>query len=99
MGYNNKGIGYQNTDTSQQAANFNKHGKVSLRDQVRELFYTNDMLTVEDITRLLERDEISVKPRVTELKNEGFLVDSTERRKGKWGINTIVWTKVENNDE
>ena len=99
MGYTSKGIGYQDTDTSQQAANFNRRGKVSLRDQVRELFQTYDMLTVEDITRLLERDEISVKPRVTELKNEGFLVDSTERRKGRWGINTIVWTKAEENDE
>mgnify|MGYP003624942394 FL=1 len=93
MGYTNEGIGYQNTDTSQQAANFNRRGKVSLRDQVRELFQTNEKLTVEDIARLLERAEISVQPRVSELKKEGFLVDSTERRKSRWGANTIVWTK------
>lgn len=93
MGYTNEGIGYQYTDTSKQAANFSKRGKVSLREQVRELFQSNDKLTVEDVARLIGREEISVQPRVSELKKEGFLVDSTERRKSRWGTNTIVWTK------
>ena len=99
MGYTTEGIGYQSTDTSHKSANFNRRGKVSLRDQVRELFQTNDNLTVEDIALLLERAEISVQPRVSELKKEGFLVDSTERRKSRWGTNTIVWAKVKKGEE
>lgn len=91
MGYNDESIGYQKTDTSKSAANFNKKGKVSIRQQVRELFKENNLLTVEDVSRLLNRPEISVQPRVSELKNEGILEDSGIRRQGKWGTNVIVW--------
>ena len=72
MAYNEQGIGYQKSETSKEAANFNKKGKLTIREQVRSLFDHNNMLTVEDVSRLLNRAEISVKPRVTELKNEGF---------------------------
>lgn len=93
MGYNEEGIGYQKSDTSRDAAEFNKKGKLTIRDQVRELFERNNMLTVEDISRLLNRAEISVQPRVSELKNEGFLTDSGIRRQGKWGTNITVWCR------
>lgn len=72
MGYNDESIGYQKTDTSKSAANFNKKGKVSIRQQVRELFKENNLLTVEDVSRLLNRPEISVQPRVSELKMKAY---------------------------
>jgi len=95
MAYNEQGIGYQKSETSKDAANFNKKGKLTIREQVRSLFDHNNMLTVEDVSRLLNRAEISVKPRVTELKNEGFLEDSGLRRQGKWGTNITVWKRTE----
>lgn len=95
MAYNEQGIGYQKSETSKEAANFNKKGKLTIREQVRSLFEQNNMLTVEDVSRLLNRAEISVKPRVTELKNEGFLEDSGVRRQGKWGTNITVWRRTE----
>ena len=95
MAYNEQGIGYQKSEASKDAANFNKKGKLTIREQVRSLFDHNNMLTVEDVSRLLNRAEISVKPRVTELKNEGFLEDSGVRRQGKWGTNITVWKRTE----
>ena len=95
MGYNEEGIGYQKTETSREAAEFNKTRKLTIRDEVRNLFQHNNMLTVEDVSRLLNRAEISVKPRITELKNEGFLEDSGARRRGKWGTNITVWCRSE----
>jgi|TARA_R110002020_G_scaffold4445_4_gene19435 hypothetical protein len=93
MGYNEEGIGYQQTDTSRQGADFNKQGKLSIRKQIKDLFVNADkvMLTVEEISKSVFKPEISVKPRVTELKNEGILQDSGYRRMGKWGTNIIVW--------
>ena len=95
MGYNEEGIGYQKTETSREAAEFNKTGKLTIRDEVRNLFQHNNMLTVEDVSRLLNRAEISVQPRISELKNEGFLKDSGARRQGKWGTNITVWCRSE----
>ena len=93
MGYTKEGIGYQQSDTSKAAANYNVKGKLTIREQVKQLFEANDMLTVEDVSRLLQKPEISVKPRVTELKNDGYLCDSGIRREGKWGTKITVWTK------
>lgn len=95
MAYTKQGIGYQKSDTSKAAANFNVKGKLTIRQQVKELFETNDLLTVEDVSRLLQRPEISVQPRVSELKNDGYLCDSGIRREGKWGTQITVWTKKE----
>ena len=75
MGYNEEGIGYQKTDTSKEAAQFNKEGKLTIREQVKTL----------------SKDKVSVQPRLTELKNDGYLQDSGDRRLGKWGTNIIVW--------
>lgn len=93
MSYTKERIGFQKTDTSEAAANFNVKGKLTIREQVKSLFETNDMLTVEEISRLLQRPEISVQPRVSELRNDGFLIDSGIRRMGKWGAQITVWSK------
>ena len=99
MGYNKEGIGYQQTDTSRQGAEFNKQGKLSIRNQVKELFTNKVMLTVEEISKALSKPEISDQPRITELKNDGYLQDSGLRRMGKWGTNIIVWQIVNNTGE
>lgn len=99
MGYNDEGIGYQKTDTSKQASEFNKEGKVSIREQVKSLFAKNVCLTTEQVSNALSRPEVSVQPRISELRNDGFLTDSGMRMQGKWGTNIIVWTRVADTEE
>jgi len=99
MGYTEEGIGYQKTDTSKKAADFNKDGKLTLKEQVKFLFAKNVCLTAEDVSNALSKPDISIKPRLSELRNDGFLTDSGMRRKGKWGTNIIVWTRVADTEE
>jgi len=99
MGYNEEGIGYQATDTSKKAAEFNKKGKLTLKEQVRSLFDKNVFLTAEEVSNALARPEISIKPRLSELRNDGFLTDSGIRRKGKWGTSIIAWTRVADTED
>ena len=91
MGYNEDDIGFQDNDASELAAQFNSAGKVTLREQVKQLFIVNKRLTAEQVCNLLQRAEISVKPRITELKNEGVIQNSGERVVGKWGTSITVW--------
>ena len=93
MGYNEEGIGYQKTDTSKAASEFNKKGKLSIKEQVKNLFQDNVMLTTEEVSKALSRPEVSVQPRLSELRNDNFIKDSGERRMGKWGTNIIVWKR------
>ena len=94
-GYNNDGIGYQTADTSREAAEFNAGGKVKLRDQVLQAFQQNKKMTTEQVSSFLGRPEISVQPRVSELKNDGKIKDSGERKIGKWGASIKIWELIE----
>ena len=94
-GYNESGVGYQDNDTSKAAAHFNTRGKVTLRDQALQAFRQNRRMTTEQVSSILNRPEISVQPRVSELKNAGKIKDSGERKIGKWGTSVTVWELVE----
>ena len=91
MPYNQNRIGYQKNKQSQEAASFNSKGKVTIRDQVKIAFQTFGNMTVEEVCELIQRDPISVKPRLTELKNAGVLEDSGTTKMGKWGTSITVW--------
>ena len=43
------------------------------------------------MVKILGHPEVSLQPRVTELKNEGYLRDSNVRKRGEYGIERIVW--------
>jgi hypothetical protein len=55
----------------------------------------NDGLTTEEVEEALERKHQSISPRVNELRDTGWLVDSGERRKTSSGRNAIVWTPTQ----
>ena len=95
MPYNQNKIGYQNNEVSKEAADFNASSKLTLRQQVAELFDAYTYLTVEDVSSLLNRPDVSVRPRVTELKNLGYIQDSGERKMGQWGTSITLWELVE----
>jgi len=91
MPYNENGIGHAENKSSKMAAQFNASGKITLRAQVRYLFSEHKKLTVEQVAKLMNRAEISVQPRVSELKNSGFLRDSGRTKMGKWGTHITIW--------
>lgn len=97
MQYLENGIGHADTDTSYEAATTGD--KLTVREQVYRLFYTYADLTTETCAKLLNRDLISIKPRLTELKNEGKIVDSGKRIKGPYGTNIIVWRLANDTDK
>ena len=92
MPYNQSKIGYQQNRSSKQAANFNKDGKLTIRHQVLELFKEHGELTNEQVSQLLNRPEISVQPRISELKNTGIIHDSRKKAMGKWGTSITIWS-------
>jgi hypothetical protein len=52
-------------------------------------------LTTEQIERHLSGKHQTVSPRVTELRDKGYIVDSGQRRKTASGRQAIVWTPSE----
>ena len=92
MPYNKDQIGYQKNQSSKDAASFNTQGKLTIREQVLELFKQHKELTNESVSQMLKKPEISVQPRVTELKNMGYVVDSGKKTIGKWGTSITIWS-------
>ncbi|MGB1178039.1 MAG: hypothetical protein ACPG4J_02090 [Lentibacter algarum] len=94
MPYTDEKIGYQKNDASKEAASFNKNGKITIREQVLELFHERKELTVEQVSKIMNRAEISVQPRISELKNAGLVADSGKKAMGKWGTSITIWKLV-----
>lgn len=92
MPYNQSKIGYQQNRSSKQAATFNQKGKLTIRYQVLELFKEHGELTNEQVSQLLNKPEISVQPRISELKNAGVICDSGKKAMGKWGTSITIWS-------
>ena len=92
--YSKDNIGYQDNQASEDAARFKVSGKLTLREQVSRLFDKHTRLTVEQVSNLLNKAEISVQPRVSELKKEGYIKNSGDKVIGKWGTSVTVWEKV-----
>lgn len=95
MGYTTEGIGYQNRETSLQAAVSNKTGKITLRDRVYNLLAESDSaLSTEQIAAELGNPYVSVQPRLSELSNDLKVRDSGKRGKTQWGKSCILWEIV-----
>ena len=93
--YTDDDIGHQSNEASQDAAYFNVEGKITLREQVLQLFKINKRLTNEQVASILNRAEVSTQPRVSELKNAGAIRNSGIKSVGKWGTSITVWELVE----
>lgn len=52
--------------------------------------------TGSEIAAGLGIPELSVRPRLTELHQHGYIEDTGNRRPNKWGHNEIVWKKKDN---
>jgi nicotinamide mononucleotide adenylyltransferase len=88
-----RSAGYQQTDTSKEAARDIENNKAkSLRMKVENIVrqYPGG-LTNEEISSLLNEDLGNIRPRSTELYKKGIFTDTGERRKNKNNKNVIVW--------
>lgn len=80
------------TDTSAAAGRkIHKHTQ-TMRSRIMELMNTGVKLTADEIAAKLEAKPGSVRPRVTELFNNGDLIETRSRRKNRDGNRQIVWS-------
>jgi hypothetical protein len=49
-------------------------------------------LTTDAVEQRLRRSHQSVSPRVTELRDQGWITDSGQKRKTRYGQDAVVWT-------
>lgn len=96
MGYTNEGIGYQDRDTSLEAALYDKSGKLSLREKSYKVIKKSLLpMSADQVADELQKSFISIRPRITELFNEGRIRDSGKRGKSQWGKACILWESVD----
>ena len=84
--------GYQDRATSMAAAvSINPRVK-SLRDQVLDIMRASERgLTADEVATRLHRSILSIRPRVCELANLGYLIESGDLRPNVSGRPAIVW--------
>lgn len=88
MPYRDDGVGYQNTDTSRAAAPSAVKG---LHLDVLAMLDIRGPQTADELAKLIGEDTLSIRPRLTELKNMGLVVDTGLRRQSDRGRQAIVW--------
>lgn len=89
--------GHNSTDTSTEAAKAIK-GKANHLQEIVYCFIAArgpSGSTASEASEALGRWRDTVGPRLTELKEAGYVVDSGLRRKSPRGKNEIVWVTVE----
>jgi predicted ArsR family transcriptional regulator len=83
--------GYRQTDTSKAAAESMKPSKAILRAAVLNLLYPALCVTADEAADILGIDKLSIRPRFSELREEGLIVDTGDRRRNDSGRKAIVW--------
>lgn len=92
MPYTTDGIGWQGTDTSYEAAQDIAPKVATIRAQVLEYLRLNPGgLTTEELASLIGKPYRSVQPRLSELRDDGKIVDGGARRLGQYGKQICVW--------
>lgn len=79
------------TDTSMAAADSVADRAGSLRDDVLMAIRQRGGLTADEAADAIERDILTIRPRVSELRAMGAIEDSGERRSNSSGRAAIVW--------
>jgi hypothetical protein len=92
MPHTPQGVGYRLTDTSQ-AAGARIEGKAgALRAAVLQaLRNAAQPMTADEVAVILREDKLSIRPRFTELRNAGKILDSGERGRTDSGSTCIKW--------
>lgn len=92
MSYNSMGVGHSGTDTSVLSAQAISSKAEVCREEVIEILRVmGNPLTASEIAELSDYPELTIRPRLTELKNDGRVVDSGVRRPGNYHRPMIAW--------
>lgn len=79
---------------SQDAADGIAEHAETLRDRVDGLFSTHDGLTADECAEALGEEIWSVRPRLSELRRMGRIVETDQRRKNRSGMTATVWKRA-----
>lgn len=86
------GIGWKGTDTSRGAARTMVPSAAIIRTRVLACLRASPIpLTADEITECLGLDPFTVRPRISELRNDGKIRDSGQRRPGHRGRSQAAW--------
>jgi transcription initiation factor IIE alpha subunit len=97
MPYNDEGVGWKRTDTSAQAAEEITPKAATVRVKVETALRDHaDGLTGDELSEQLRIDKLTVRPRITELREAGRVVDTGRRRMNHIGKRVIVWAHRDN---
>lgn len=96
MPHTDMNVGYREPiDTSRLAAEHIERGGrvVLLRNLVRQAYKAagNVGLTADECAQIVQHDKLSIRPRVSELLSDGYLKETTERRKNESGRSAAVF--------
>jgi predicted ArsR family transcriptional regulator len=80
--------------TSEQAAHEMAEDAATLRGKVLALFRRGMKLTADEAAVKLDRDPLSIRPRLSELRTTGHIADSGGRRRNASGKSAVVWELV-----
>lgn len=92
MPYEPEGPGWKQGDTSAQAATDMAPKAATLRQMaLAALREAGEPLTADEVATRLCMDRLSIRPRITELKNAGRVVDSGQRGTTRAGKTAVKW--------
>ena len=83
---------YQRSSDTSKSAWENKKNKITLKDEVLQLF-NNGNYANHQIAEMLEQPLSSICARIRELQIEDKLVDSGKRVKSKYNRDCVLWEK------
>lgn len=86
------GTGYQNTDTSHAAALAIEPKAATIRKRIVEHLRTiNTPISADDTAEALALSVLAVRPRFSELRESGRILDSGQRGTNRSGRTCILW--------
>jgi hypothetical protein len=86
----------ENSTSRENAERIETTGRAAtLRERVRTYFALGGEATADELAGILQQPFRAVQPRVSELRNLGFIEPTGERRVGSGGGTAHVWRKVQ----
>jgi predicted ArsR family transcriptional regulator len=76
---------------SQDAAEAITEHALTLRERVDQLFVLGSELTADECAERLQASVLAVRPRLSELKTLGRIIETGFRRKNLSGLSATVW--------
>lgn len=90
MPYNSEGVGHRAIDTSRDAATGTK--APFWRGMVLHDLENNGAATADEVARRIGASPLTIRPRISELRNMGKVYDTGRRSQNASGKSAAVWS-------